>query len=121
MEKQANAGVVHKMKFGTQHYRPLIDELTIKESKIDGLGLFATSDIRAGIFLGETHIWENKRWEYIRTPLGGFINHSENPNCFINENIHYHDGQQRELYTTRPIKKGEEITVFYTKGYADII
>ena len=113
--------MVHKMKFGTQHYRPLIDELTIKESKIDGLGLFATADMRAGIFLGETHIWENKRWEYIRTPLGGFINHSMNPNCFINENIHYHDGQQRELYTTRPIKKGEEITVFYTVGYNDII
>ena len=124
------------MKFKSHHYRPLTDcltikdskinglglfDLTIKESPINGLGLFAVDNLKAGIFLGETHIWESNRWEYIRTPLGGFINHSENPNCFINENIHYHDGQQRELYTTRPIKKGEEITVFYTKGYDDII
>ena len=109
------------MKFETHHYRPLIEELTIKESKINGLGLFAKENIKAGVFLGETHIWESKRFEYIITPLGGFINHSETPNCFINENIHYHDGQQRELYTTRPIKSGEEITVFYTVGYNDII
>ena len=109
------------MKFGPEHYRPLIKELTIKESEINGLGLHATEDLKAGLFLGVTHVWETKRWDWIRTPLGGFINHSDNPNCFINMNIHYHDGQQRELYTTKPIKKGEELTVFYTVGYDDII
>jgi len=109
------------MKFGSHHYRPLIEELTIKESKINGLGLFAKENIKAGVFLGETHIWESNRHEYIRTPLGGFINHSDNPNCFLSTNIHYHYGDQRELYTTRPIKKGEEITVFYTVGYDDIV
>ena len=41
--------------------------------------------------------------------------------CFINKNIHYHHGDQRELYTIKPIKKGEELTVFYTVGYDDII
>ena len=71
------------MKFKQHHYRPLIEELTIKESSINGLGLFATENIKAGIYLGETHIWETKRWEYIRTPLGGFINHSETPNCCL--------------------------------------
>ena len=103
-------------------YRPLPDGLIIKESNIEGLGLFSLKTIPKGTVLGTSHI-KDSRFEngYIRTPLGGFINHSENPNCFINENIHYHDGQQRELYTTRPIKKGEEITVFYTKGYDDII
>ena len=55
---------------------------------------------------------EKRGW--IRTPLGGFINHSEDPNCFINENIHYHDGTQRELYVVKPIRKGEEITIYYT-------
>jgi SET domain-containing protein len=109
------------MKFGTHHYKPLIQELTIAESPINGLGLFAVENIKAGIFLGESHIWEANRWEYIRTPLGGFINHSDNPNCFISTNIHYHHGNQRELYTTRPIKIGEEITVFYTVGYDDIL
>ena len=54
-------------------YRPLPDELTIKSSPIEGLGLFATQDIKANTFIGITHIrdeqFENK---YIRTPLGGF-------------------------------------------------
>tara|TARA_B100000700_G_C14424281_1_gene569558 strand:- start:91 stop:531 length:441 start_codon:yes stop_codon:yes gene_type:complete len=61
-------------------YRPLPEQLTIKNSSIEGLGLFATQDIKANSFLGVTHIrdeqFENK---YIRTPLGGFYNHSNNP------------------------------------------
>ena len=61
-------------------YRPLPDELTIKNSPIEGLGLFATQDIKANSFIGVTHIrdeqFENK---YIRTPLGGFYNHSNDP------------------------------------------
>ena len=95
-------------------YRPLCQGLTLKDSPIDGIGLFATEDLKAGIYLGETHIWETRRREWIRTPLGGYINHSEEPNCFINTNIHYHDGDQRELYTVKPIKEGQELTVYYT-------
>ena len=62
-------------------YRPLPKELTIKNSPIEGLGLYAKEDIKNNVFLGVTHIrdeqFENK---YIRTPLGGFYNHSNNPN-----------------------------------------
>ena len=62
-------------------YRPLPDGLTIKNSPIEGLGLFSTIDIKVNTFIGVTHIrdeqFENK---YIRTPLGGFYNHSNNPN-----------------------------------------
>tara|TARA_Y100000816_G_scaffold261994_1_gene219393 strand:- start:781 stop:1221 length:441 start_codon:yes stop_codon:yes gene_type:complete len=61
-------------------YRPLPDGLTIKNSPIEGLGLFATIEIKANSFIGVTHIrdeqFENK---YIRTPLGGFYNHSNDP------------------------------------------
>ena len=61
-------------------YRPLPDGLTIKNSPIEGLGLFAKTDIKANSFIGVTHIrdeqFENK---YIRTPLGGFYNHSNEP------------------------------------------
>jgi len=61
-------------------YRPLPDGLTIKNSPIEGLGLFATIDIKKNTFIGITHIrdeqFENK---YIRTPLGGFYNHSNEP------------------------------------------
>ena len=61
-------------------YRPLPKELTIKNSVIEGLGLFATANIKTNTFIGVTHIrdeqFENK---YIRTPLGGFYNHSNDP------------------------------------------
>ena len=61
-------------------YRPLPDGLTINNSPIEGLGLFATIDIKPNSFIGVTHIrdeqFENK---YIRTPLGGFYNHSNEP------------------------------------------
>ena len=61
-------------------YRPLPDGLTIKNSPIEGLGLFATKDIKKNSFIGITHVrdeqFENK---YIRTPIGGFYNHSNDP------------------------------------------
>ena len=51
-------------------YRPLPDELTIKNSKIEGLGLFATVKIKK-IFIGLTHIRDELfEGKYIRTPLG---------------------------------------------------
>ena len=61
-------------------YRPLPKQLTIRNSPIEGLGLFATEAIKSNSFIGVTHIrdeqFENK---YIRTPLGGFYNHSNEP------------------------------------------
>ena len=61
-------------------YKPLPKQLTIKKSPIEGLGLYATEDIKKDSFIGVTHIrdeqFENK---YIRTPLGGFYNHSNDP------------------------------------------
>ena len=62
-------------------YRPLPKEITIKKSPIEGLGLFATENIKKHSFIGITHVrdeqFENK---YIRTPIGGFYNHSNEPN-----------------------------------------
>ena len=62
-------------------YRPLPDGVTIKRSPIEGLGLYATQDIPANTFIGLTHILD-ERFEnnYLRTPLGGFYNHSDIPN-----------------------------------------
>ena len=65
-------------------YKALPDCLTIDKSKIHGLGLFATEDIDKDINLGISHVkntsskFENN---YVRTPLGGCINHSDDPNC----------------------------------------
>jgi len=62
-------------------YKPLPNSLTIKKSPIEGLGLYATSNIEANCFIGLTHIRsENFENSYIRTPLGGFYNHSNEPN-----------------------------------------
>ena len=62
-------------------YKPLPNCLTIKKSPIEGLGLYATKEIKANAFIGLTHI-QDKDFEngYIRTPLGGFYNHSNEPN-----------------------------------------
>ena len=62
-------------------YKPLPNCLTIKKSPIEGLGLYATKSIEANCFIGLTHIRDgNFENGYIRTPLGGFYNHSNDPN-----------------------------------------
>ena len=105
--------------FGDKTYRPLPKEVTITTSKIDGLGLHASKPHSAGTKFGETHVLVHSRdrHEWVRTPLGGFINHSNNPNCFITT-----EAGDRTLYAIKPIKKGDELTVFYRfKGYDGII
>jgi len=94
-------------------YRPLLKSLTIKNSPIEGLGLFATEFIPANTDLGMTHIFD-ERFEdnYIRLPLGGFFNHSENPNCKIVESDE--PMKHLRLFTMTDIKEGEEITAYYT-------
>ena len=89
-------------------YKPLPDNLTIKQSKIEGLGLFATEDIKENTKLGLSHIIAING-SLTRTPLGGFYNHSKEGNC-----IKKKKGLFYSLYTDRDIKKGEEITVDYT-------
>ena len=93
-------------------YKPLPNYLTIRVSGIEGLGLFATAKIEQGTNLGVCHI-PNEDYEngYIRTPLGGFINHSDNPNVVKMEII---NDQRYHLIATREIDEGEEITVKYT-------
>jgi SET domain-containing protein len=69
-------------------YKPLPDSLTIKPSTISGLGVFACKAIPKDEDLGITHIFKLEFAYYfpqsvMRTPLGGFLNHSETPNCMI--------------------------------------
>jgi len=91
--------------------------VTIKQSKINGLGLFADQAIKQATNLGITHIKIEDT--IIRTPLGGFINHANEPNCAKVELMA--NGNQGEtfkkkwnLVTLRDIKKGEELTLRYT-------
>jgi len=87
-------------------YKPLPSELTIKPSSIEGLGLFATENIVRKTKLGVCHITDGE--EIIRTPLGGFINHSDDSNC---ELIEVHG--QYFLHTKRDISRYEELTLTY--------
>ena len=49
-------GNSHCVESAKYMYRPLPDALTIKSSPIEGLGLFATKEIKANTFIGITHI-----------------------------------------------------------------
>ena len=88
-------------------YQPLPAQLYIRRSAIDGMGLFAKEDIEGNVNLGLTHIVVDG--ELIRTPLGGFVNHSDEPNC-----IKLKEGKRYNLFTLRDIKVEEEITLKYT-------
>ena len=91
-------------------YKPLPKYLTIKKSKIEGLGLFALQDIEKNTTIGVSHV---KHDDYlhglIRTPLGGFVNHTKDPNCKLRE-----VGQEMYLQTIKNIKADEELTLKYS-------
>ena len=93
------------------NYKPLPNTLTIKKSNIQGLGLFATTDIREGVlgigWVQQDHFPDG----FLRTPMGGFINHSETPNC---EKLMHEEVEVMWLKAIRDIKEGEELTVEYT-------
>ena len=101
-------------------YKPLPESLTIKESSIHQLGLFADQDIKRATNLGMSHL---KIGDTIfRTPLGGFINHANVANCvkaelrMTSEDLqgHAYSYKKWNLITSQDIKKGEELTVRYT-------
>jgi len=92
-------------------YRPLPDSVTIKESPINGLGLFATEKIESHALIGVIHHPQKKSEDgYIRTPLGGFGNHSDDPNC---NKILMEDGSWW-IGAKQDIEPGEELTWQYT-------
>ena len=107
-------------------YKPLPDSLTIKQSKVNGLGLFAKEGIAQGTNLGMTHI--KVADHLIRTPLGGFLNHSDNANCIKAELRMFNEDDPTKplnykkwnLVTLRNIKEGEELTLKYTFYKLDV-
>jgi len=92
-------------------YKPLPDCVTIRESLIEGFGLFATRKIKAGTFIGIIHVMsENVSDGIVRTPLGGFGNHSDDPNCFKVKL----ENNNSWIGALRDIEPDEEITWRYT-------
>ena len=112
-------------------YKALHSDITIKKSSIHGLGIFAIKAIPKDTVVGVSHVKDNDNTGrylqgYIRTPLGGFINHSTQPNCikviprlklFPRHWPILKEGEEAlsiAIRTKRDIKEGEELTVFYT-------
>ena len=96
-------------------YKPLPESLTIKSSGVHGLGLFADQDIKQATNLGMSHMKLDDT--IFRTPLGGFINHANEPNCPKVELLMKNDSfdyKKWNLIALQDIKEGEELTVRYT-------
>jgi SET domain-containing protein len=102
-------------------YKPLPKNLTLGESEIHDIGLFARENIKRDYQCGISHIQVGK--ELYRTPLGGFINHSDKPNCIKTmslKTVKLPDKEKGPKYvvwnlsTTRDIESGEELTITYT-------
>ena len=83
----------------SNNYKPLTDGLIIKESGIEGQGLFTTKELAVGCNLGISHYRIND--EYIRTPLGS--------------QIRIRPGFDKwSIIVTENIPAGSEITLKYT-------
>ena len=108
-------------------YNPLPKNLTLGESEIHDIGLFAKENIKRISQLGITHVQVGV--DLYRTPLGGFINHSDTPNCVKTSSLKttkIADAEAPNLHTKGPkyivwnlstlrdIEAGEELTVKYT-------
>ena len=88
-------------------YKALPDGLYIGKSPVAGQGIFSMMDIQIGTELGMSHLIIDD--EIIRTPLGGFINHSDTPNCekYMIDNRYY-------VRVIRSIVPMEELFLKYT-------
>jgi|TARA_B110000285_G_scaffold67777_1_gene77832 SET domain-containing protein len=96
-------------------YKPLPDSVEIRNSSIHGVGLFAKTPIKKGIYLGISHVFApGFKGDHIRTPVGGFINHSEESNCHKIESPEESVITYYSLVTSRDIEKDEELTLTYT-------
>ena len=94
-----------------KQYRPLPSGLTVTDSGISGQGLFTTRRLVMGTMLGISHYRIDG--EYIRTPLGGFINHSDKPNCQRNQ-VRIRPGFDRwNITVIEDIEEGDELTLKY--------
>ena len=104
-----------------KEYHPLPSGLTVADSGISGQGVFTTRRLVSGTELGISHYridvvegtaGKTNR-ELIRTPLGGFINHSETPNCERNQ-IRIRPGFDKwNLVVIEDIEEGAELTLKY--------
>ena len=108
-------------------YKPLPHGLVIADSGINGQGLFTTRKLVAETDLGISHVELGKL--ILRTPLGGFIINSYNPNCVkvkslltrqewnhrinLPDDKYDHNFIKWNLIVIEDIEEGEELTLKY--------
>ena len=94
-----------------KQYNPLPSGIIVADSQIAGQGLFTTRRLVIGTLLGISHYRIDG--EYIRTPLGGFINHAEEPNCQRSQ-VRIKPGFDKwNITVMEDIEEGEELTLKY--------
>ena len=104
--------IIRIMSFTPAPNRTLPEGLKIKDSPIDGQGLFATVEIPSGTLLGlGWAILKGVKW---RTPLGGFVNHSDTPNLTQVTEDSFGLDLMLNILTSRDILVDEELTIDYT-------
>jgi len=88
-------------------YRALPQGLFVGNSPVSGQGIYSKYELPEGKELGMSHYLEND--EIYRTPLGGFLNHSNNPNC-----EKYKVGNKYYVKTIKSIGPIEDLFLRYT-------
>ena len=88
----------------------------VKKSEINGKGVFASKNFEKGELVGmavtdEEAVTDVINFRDARTKLGKYLNHQNKENASLKS-----ENNALNIYTTNPIKKGEEITVNYSKG-----
>ena len=93
------------------------------DSNIHGTGTFASRDIPAQEIVGNAFSYKDKKLS--QTELGAKVNHQFNSNTFLKK-----DRDGYNLYSTKDIKRGSEVTSNYedtpdfidknTKGFKEI-
>jgi len=76
------------------------------DSDIHGTGTFASRDIDSKEIIGNAFYPKDKKM--MRTKLGARVNHQFNNNSILKK-----DSENYNLYSTKDIKKGSEITANY--------
>ena len=101
------------LRYNRFYYNPLPKNVRIEESNIHGHGIFAEEDIKTETDLGSTHIKYPMIVGYVRTPMGGFLNHSEDANCHLIISQDWDDFIIHNVVTSRDILKDEELVLNY--------
>ena len=87
-----------------------MSDFELKESKVQGSGIFATKDLGANKVLFETHKKTSGALEWINLIPNCSYNHSVKPNC---RSLTF--GDYKYLVTLSNIENGEELLVDYKK------